>query len=618
MRYCFFLILFTFLANLGHSQILDDTTQNVYGPETTRFIRESAIKYGIGDYQALDTMASSLHQFSYVDRYDNMLQNLGNLGTAAFPVFYDQPDQIGAQTGFHVYDYLWKGPDWIKYYDTKSPFTDINLVFAGNQRNMINVSYSRNINPNWNFGFNYVRLSATKQLSRISSDDRQVFNNYYDLYTRYKSKDDKYQLLANIARMNHTVEELGGILALDTTYFLYEDADVILQEAQSRAFKINLHLFHQYQIDELLQLYHEFDIGQEFDSYIDRNVSENQDFYDEILLSDDSTIMENKLNYITNEFGIKGSFSNVNYGVYAKRRDVRFIRKYINSDNAGENYLGVFVNMKFDSLHTLSGQAEYLFPENHKIEADYRNKFFEASYRRYNRAVPFFYRAHFGNHHEWYNNFKPQQSDYLYGAINLPLKKMFIRPQLHFRLFNNYLFFGTEKTPQQAGSFAQIITPGVDINFNFGNFKFHNKALYSLVTGGSQEVFRVPELFVNSTISYGRILYGGRLELNGGVNLHYRTAYRAYGYDPVVRQFYILPPEAYNNENNSEENGAIVPRENGYLVADLFLDLKIGQVRTFFKFIHLNQATEDGYFTTPFFSGQKRTLAFGINWMFFN
>jgi len=614
----FFLLLFLSISSLANAQILDDTTENVYGPETTRYIKERVVKYGIGDYQTLDTTASAIHQFTYVDKYDNMLQNLGNLGTAAFPVFYDQDDQIGAQTGFSVYDYIWKGPEWIRYYDTKSPFTDINLVFAGNGRNMINVGYSRNVNPNWNVGFNYVRLSANKQLSRISSDDRQVFNNYYDIYTHYKSKKGKYQLLANVARMNHTVEETGGIIADDTTYFLYEDAEVFLAEAQSRAFKINVHLFHQYQLDELLQLYHEMDLGQEFDSYIDRNLSTNIDFYDDLFISDDSTIMQNKLNYFTNEFGIKGSFSTINYGAYARRRDVSFIRKYLGNDREGENYVGVFLNMKFDSLHTLSGQAELLLPLNHKIEADYRNKFFEASYRRYNRAVPFFYRAHFGNHHEWYNDFKSQQSDYLYGAINVPLKKIFIRPQLHFRLFNNYLYFGPDKTPQQAGSFAQIISPGLDLNFTFGNLKIRNKALYSLITGGSSDLFRVPDLFINSTISYGRTLYNGRLEIIGGINLHYRSAYNANGYDPVTRQFYLLPPEAYENLNNSEQNGAIVPRENGYLVADLFLDLKIGQVRTFFKFIHLNQGSEDGYFATPFYSGQQRTLAFGLNWMFFN
>lgn len=614
LKIVFFILFFLFSIWLK-AQILDDTTQNVYGPETTEFILEENIKYETGSYHPLDTSINTNHLFTLLDKEYNKLQNLGNIATAARPVYYTPSETIGRRSGLDAYRYVYRGPDKIKYYDTRSPYTDLEVLFAGNNRTIVNVDYSRNINPNWNAGFDFSRISADKLISVETQGDREVFSTYYDFYTNYQSKNEKYQLLANFSRLNHEVQELGGIDPEDTTYFLYDDSAIKLEDAEGRFFKLNTHLYHQYKVNEQVTFYHDLDWGQEYNEYADLNTTQNQAYYDQILISDDSTINEFKFKEFTNEVGFKGSLLNLFYGIYYKRRNVDFLRRYLDIDGQfTENYGGFFLRLDFDSLHYLLGKGEYLLGGNHQLTANYRNKYFEASYRRINSVVPYIYNNHFGNHHEYYNDFKPEQSDNLYGAINIRTDHFLFRPFVNFSLVNNYIYFDSDREPRQTSGFAQIISPGLKLEWNFlKNLHWHNEAIYTQVTGSSKDVFRFPEVFVNSSLFYKSFWFQRKLEVKTGVNIHFRSGYTGYAYYPVLQQFYLLPNEVYR-----EDEGAIVFREGGYVVADAFFNFKIGQVRLFFKYIHLNQGEQDGFFASPFYTGPPTTLTFGVNWMFFD
>ena len=52
----------------------------------------------------------------------------------------------------------------------------------------------------------------------------------------------------------------------------------------------------------------------------------------------------------------------------------------------------------------------------------------------------------------------------------------------------------------------------------------------------------------------------------------------------------------------------------------MFANARINRVRLFAKFAHVNQGLVygNGYFISPYFPGQPRTLAFGANWLLFD
>ena len=69
------------------AQILDDSTELVYGPTTTKYIFEQDILNDDIQYFNVDTTISSFEKQSFVEKNDHKYQDLGGLGTALFPVF---------------------------------------------------------------------------------------------------------------------------------------------------------------------------------------------------------------------------------------------------------------------------------------------------------------------------------------------------------------------------------------------------------------------------------------------------------------------------------------------------------------------------------------------------
>ena len=96
--------------------------ESPYGPFTTSFFTEKQIKYGDTTGQFLDTLPDNFQRFDQVSLSNFRFQNLGNLGTALWPIFYEPPKIIGKTSGFSSYDHYFKSPDEIRYFNTKSPY----------------------------------------------------------------------------------------------------------------------------------------------------------------------------------------------------------------------------------------------------------------------------------------------------------------------------------------------------------------------------------------------------------------------------------------------------------------------------------------------------------------
>ena len=63
-----------------------------------------------------------------------------------------------------------------------------------------------------------------------------------------------------------------------------------------------------------------------------------------------------------------------------------------------------------------------------------------------------------------------------------------------------------------------------------------------------------------------------------------------------------------------------LPDQGSYLVMNAFFTMKVRTAVIYVKVPYVNQDfPSEGYFATPFYAGQQRTLAdIGIRWMFFD
>ena len=185
-----------------------------------------------------DTSIQLIHRYNATQKRNNMWHDLGSLGTATQPVFYQMPQEIGTKLGYDVYNEYQVRPQDVKYYDTFSSFTDLYVVVGGKGRSKMRVNLTRNITPHWNIGITYQRMQAFKNFGRNSRrNDDHVAHETYLVNTRYFSPNQKYKLLAHFTATNHAVRENGGyetILPADTVQNLNELFDLNIAQWQQR------------------------------------------------------------------------------------------------------------------------------------------------------------------------------------------------------------------------------------------------------------------------------------------------------------------------------------------------------------------------------------------------
>jgi hypothetical protein len=619
-KFSFAGLLIFLLPYLSLAQILDDSTKVVYGPSTTKYVLEKDLLANRKNVYRVDTLIENFHNYNFVNRYGNRYTDLGNLGTPLRYLFYSPPPQIGTYLGIDVYDKYMYSPEDVRYFDTRSPYTNLYYVQGGLQQALFNVDFSRNITPNWNAGLSYLRLTAPRQFGIDNfGEDRQTDHHAFLFYTRYFNKDSTYQVLAHFSHLNHEMKDQGGIFmsAEETkdSLFDYREEEQILNQVRSRDFRNYFHVYHQYAFARGFQLYHILDVQRRTYDYRDyqlvdqadppapnqRGSFETYEFYPNVFFKD-STDLSIRYMLYENQAGIKGSLAKLDYRFYARRRDYRIQYKpaYLPKDVAGEQFLGGWINYNFSDSARLHAEAEYLLFRDYRLNAEYQTRYWRVGHNRIYHSPTLIQQRIENNHFIWNNNFRPTLSDNTYAYLNIDIGQLNFSPFAIFSNIDNYIYYDNLVQPRQEGRAVQVITGGINLSFNWKNFYTVNQFIYTKVTGPN--VIRIPEWFGNFRLFYQNKLFKA-LDAQIGVDMHYKSYYTPYAYMPAIGQYHL-------------QNDFVA---DAYLVADAFANIRINRVRIFAKFAHVNQdITQAGYFVAPLFTGQPRTVVLGASWQLFD
>ena len=602
------------------SRVINDTLRQVYGPRTSRFYFEKDVFYNREEFFRIDTLIRNFHRYNYVQRNGNLYQDLGNMGTSIRPIYYQSPEVIGVNSGFHSYDMYWDAEN-VKYYDTKSPFTNLDVDLGGKGRSKTRVSFSRNINPRWNFGFNYRGLFVDKQIRRQGKGDRHARGHYYDIYTAFQSKDSTYRLFANFRRMFHEVDEYGGIDDSESDFtfrdYFSDIAQPNLTDASSNDLRTNLHLFHQYKIGKALQLYHKYDQYRQRNEFIDQYSAEDESDYDFLEIDSAKHFDQVDFRTLRNEVGIKGSLLKLFYNGYYAIRNYDMVYNQLLTDTLKkrtkgvESYIGGRISLKLDSLVEVNGWLEVQEAGNFRLEGEIRSKWFEASLKQTLYEPTYVQQAYRGGHDVWSNSFDKVESTLLNGYLHYNSKWLSVSPGLTLTRIRNYVYFrkeevdfGQDVLPVQSDGNQIYTSPEVKISITMlRHITLSGHGIYTKFLENAGDAIRIPDLFVNAQLSYANIFFDGNLDMHGGVDVHWKSDYYALGYDPAIRQFYT-------------QDTFMTP---GYPIIDVFFNAKIKRGRIFLKYHNLVQAfTKEGYFLTPYYPGQKNIIDFGFDWSFYD
>jgi len=603
------------------SRIIDDTTKQVYGPRTSKYYFERDVYLNRITLHTIDTAIRNFQRFTYVQRGEYKYQDLGNIGSAIRPIFYQTPEVIGATSGFTSFDMYWDS-EQMKLYDTKSPYANMHVMLGGKGRSITRATFSRNITPRWNFGFTYRALLIDKQVQRQSKGDRSVRSTYYDLFTSYISKDSSYRLIATFRRNNLDADEYGGIRTTDS--FTYKDyfstnAQPNLLDAAHNDLRMNIHIYQQYEIGKALQLYNTFDRYRQGTEFTDIPANAPTDYYDytdsTILVMGDTTQGLTKFRTIRDEVGFKGNLLKLFYQGYYAARWYNNENLYAGTVKGFEHYLGGRMSLRLDSLGELSAWLEVQNNGNFRIEGELKSKWFEASLKQLQYSVPIVYQTYKGLHNRWENDFNPINVTQLNGYLHYNSPVLSLSPGLTFTRLGNYVFMKyypkesesanvQTMLPTQSSGEQVIASPELKFSLTMlRHVHLRTDIIYTKLLVSNDDAIQIPELFVNTQLSYENIHFNDNLDIHTGLEIHYQSDYNALAYDVPMQLYYV-------------QNTDVV---KGFPLIDVFVSARIKRGKIFFKYNNIVQAfTKEGYFLTPEYPGQRNILDFGFDWSFYD
>ena len=626
-------------GNRTGRQGIDDSTKVIYGPRTTRFFYEADLVNNRKTLFTTDTLLVGVHQYNFVQRNQNLYQDLGNLGTALRPVFYQTPTQIGAATGYNAYSPYAYQTDQVKYFDTKSPFTRMYFVLGGRNQNVLNFDFSQNVNPRFNLGFNAQRVTTKKVFGTAGINDQNRFLMQqwgFLAHANYRSKDEKYALLVHFNHLNVESNDQGGVLPnslSDSTVdrFSYEGR-AILPVAKSDERRNLWHIYHQYKLAQGFQVYQRLDYHRQINSFGDAALAGDSRLNARYPMlptaqrpprfDNTKTTQDVFFRLLDNSAGLKGVFqtgrSAFNYRAYIRQRIYTQTGQYnqtvVKTDsnttgtyrnrgqrNGFEQHLGLWLGYYFpDSLTRLTAEGEYLIGGGLRLEGQLESKLFTAGYRSVFADPTLLQQQFISNQSQWTNSFGLRGTQHAYGTLNLRYKNLRLMPGLDYQLLTNYVYADTAAIMRQATGAFSILRIGLGWQFAKGRFGMSGQGYYTAVS--RSDIMRVPTVFANARVSYD-LVFAKVLFIQAGAELHYKSGYYGDAFDPLTQQFYLQNRQSVD----------------GYVVADLFANFRINRTRLFVKLAHANQGfTAPGYYVAPDFLAMRRSFAFGVDWYLFD
>lgn len=604
----------------SRAQILDDSTKAIYGPSTTTYILEEDLYNIKGKPHFIDTSLTNVHLYDYLYGA-NPYQNLGLLGTPLNPIYYTPPQTIGKNLGITIYDPYAYDPEGIKYYDTKSPYTRLRYVQGSRGQQILEANFSRNVNPRWNLGVDFRRITSIKQVGSIVSRDPQTSSYAAAVYTRYSSKNQRYQLLFNYTHLHHTNNEFGGVKPSDTTRIQeltsYRVLDGLLNSgATTRERRNNLHLYHQYGIlkDSVLQIFHIGDYQYRDNRYRDLAIASDS-FYFNLPEPRNNQEMTDRTDFdlLENRIGLKGQVRALNYKAYFRTK--QFWYKQISdtvqtSYEYKENFAGGELAYVFNdtSIVSVSGQR-YLGGDDHYLKAYFTGRFLSGGFYRINYSPTLVQLNYIGNFFSWNNEgFKNTETDNLWLDLNLRVGQVLrINPGIRYTSIKDFIYFSENYVPVQENSTIKLYMASMNFFLRLGKFNINERLIYTKFDGAP--VMNVPEIYSHTRAYFQTRAFHKAATLQLGVDAFWRSTYKANAYMPILEQFYL--------------NNSVQVKE--FMLVDVFLDVRVKRANVFVKVSNVFQGIggpsspfRKTYYTTPGYPGLPRSFDFGIMWMFFD
>lgn len=554
-----------------------------------------------------------------------------SFGLSNRKLFFSSSSAIGFRSGINDLDLFGYNKEAIKYYRTRTPYTEIFALFGMKKEQFARILHTQNITRQWNIALNMLRIRSEGFYQRQNCTDNNI-----SFSTNYSSKNNRYSVLANALVSSIKADENGGVA--DDSIFISRLTGnkklipVNLMDARTKRRRREVYLKQSVHFgpkenvmkgDSIIgtkirptnSLSYSFHANDEQFVYsetrLDSSYYENI-FFDSIQTRDSihSEEFVHGFEFQTTLFKkIK-----INLGADQKNRRVvqhvndstrvihalysdQVVHMEIGSAPAKNRLKGLF--WKIGKRYILDGDHEgedhiygaigYVFNKNKKLSFDYLSV---------SHSTPFIYNNYNSNHFLWNNTFH----DIIESRVKIKYKDQKNKFSLgaESNQVTGHVYFDSTFSPKQFDNTATIIAAFVQKNLDLGHFNFNNKITWQQ---SSADVIRIPEFVTNHSIYYEGKWFRKVVDVQLGFDISFHTSYYADAYMPALGHYYIQNEKLIGN----------------YPFVDFFFNMKIKHARIFFKSEHVNAGFMGGnYFLAPHMPGPDRSLKVGIKWMFFD
>lgn len=568
----------------------------------------------------------------------------GNVGAANYPLIFSPSKNIEFNLGYQQFDAYLFDIHRIKFYNTTAPFTEATFILGKKDEQYFRLTHAQNIKPNFNFGFDFQKISSDGIYLRQKTNDLAI-----DFFTWYQTPNQHYNLFIAFAFNRINNQENGGVDInlfesdkLNTLYKQRKTISVKLSESEnhwdkrsafiqqswdfgkSYAKKVNDTL----KIKKLatkMRIAHNFTFQNNGYKYNDLNVDAS--YYPSVYFAPityDSTHTfnyENKLSF--RYMGFRNPINDT----------IRFA-KNIFEIGLKHNIIDLFQSplYKSDTIRTdtflQSGIAYLQFGNNptndvkffHRSEIHYgflnynENDFFVCESIGYNfsgnsgkislnfsaqqKNPVWIAQRYRSNHFWWDNNFEKEKI--LSAGLIYSIPKNNLEIKFTYYSISDFIYWDTISHPRQFKDNLQVVVLSLKKDLVLKNFHFNNYLV--LQNSSTENYIHLPIFYSYQQLYYQNLLFKKALLAQFGFDARYKTDYFANSYMPASGQFHL--------QNKLEMTY--------YPVVDFFINMKIKRARIFLKIEHLNELlTSSGYYDIPHYPMPDWTFKLGIDWIFY-
>lgn len=586
-----------------------------------------------GERKTMDT-ALSIQSYYQQNSYERDLfgyQRPPNHGLTLNPLVYDLDYKRNSilPAGKR---YLYISPEEVKYYNVQTPTTHFSYENGMKEGQFLSSFFTHNIHQRFNYALSFNSLNSRGVYQRQETDNKN-----FRISLNYKTKNERYQALANVMSQKLQSQESAGVDQVGLEAFK-ENNDLFSNRQRmapnltgsdarfrSKSLYIN-QIFGLFKVQNTedtakfiypIKLKNIVEWEQQDYAFMQSNeepyyqslplVAEKVNYrkdkkfntlklyaglqyqWSERLWIDAGAVFrQQKLSFDTATTAVSQAYNNAQFGVEG-------ILKFNLSDRirlVGETQFLQGTN--FGSEYFIDGKLNFSILKGYELKAGLKLGDRKPSF---NLLLHQSFYQKFNYNHIGYDNESYQT---ITGELSLAPLALTLSAQLSNIL--NYTYLDGEYNIVQSGSPVNYFKILANKRQHFGKFHVDATAQYQLVTSGKEKL-PLPKVLARLSAYYKTNLFDNNATVIGGVAATYYSSFKSRAFLPVLNEWYLQDNQEIGN----------------YPYVDLFMNLKVRQMRIYIRGENITSFLLKGkYLYTPHQPAKDFKIQIGINWYLFS